>query len=318
MTSHNGLVTATLLLADDSVTIQRVIELTFADEDVDVVAFSDGDSAIAQLDREPPDIVLADVGMTGRSGYEVARYIRQTPRLAHIPVLLLTGAFEPVDRQKAADVGCDGVLVKPFEPQVVIGRVKELLARPRSATTTSMAVSAAFTPEAAWTFPEVAVPAATTGDVPASSASAGEFFDQLDAALAALPGTRADAPDPVDHFRSEESAALSAAPEPAAAPSPAPQSATTLPPTQSMPSLAEAFTVLLAAEQPGGASVDLAAWAPPVPAPVVSDDLVERVAERVLGRLSAEVLRETIAELVSTTAERLIREEIERIKASIK
>jgi len=88
----------TLLLADDSLTIQRVIELTFADEDVQVVAASDGDQAIAIIDRSAPDIVLADVGMPGRNGYEVARYIKQTPRLAHIPVILLTGAFEPIDQ----------------------------------------------------------------------------------------------------------------------------------------------------------------------------------------------------------------------------
>lgn len=120
----------TLLLADNSSTIQRVIELTFADEDISVVAFSDGDHAIASLDRTQPDIVLADIGMPGRNGYEVARYIKQSPSLAHIPVLLLTGAFEPVDSAKAADAGCDGVLIKPFEPQAVIRRVKELLAKP--------------------------------------------------------------------------------------------------------------------------------------------------------------------------------------------
>ena len=75
-----------LLLADDSVTIQRVIELTFADEDVKVVAVSDGDQAIARLNAEPPDIVLADIGMPGKTGYEVAAYVKRTPRLAHIPV----------------------------------------------------------------------------------------------------------------------------------------------------------------------------------------------------------------------------------------
>ena len=117
----------TLLLADDSVTIQRVIELTFADEDVKVIAVSDGDQAIARLEASPPDIVLADIGMPGKNGYEVAQYIRQSPRLAHIPVVLLTGAFEPVDQARAAEAGCDGVLAKPFEPQLVIGRVKELL-----------------------------------------------------------------------------------------------------------------------------------------------------------------------------------------------
>ena len=67
--------------------------------------------------------------MPGRNGYEVAQHIKSTPRLAHIPVVLLTGAFEPIDQARAAAVGCDGVLAKPFEPQLVIGRVKELLAR---------------------------------------------------------------------------------------------------------------------------------------------------------------------------------------------
>src|SRR3954468_1656000 len=103
-----------LLLADDSVTIQRVIELTFADEDIQVVAVSDGDQAIARLDAAPPDIVLADVGMPGKNGYEVAQYIRRTPKLSHIPVVLLTGAFEPVDQERANAAGCDGVLAKPF------------------------------------------------------------------------------------------------------------------------------------------------------------------------------------------------------------
>ena len=64
--------------------------------------------------------MLADIGMPGRNGYEVAQYVKQIPALAHIPVLLLTGAFEPVDQARADDAGCDGVLAKPFEPQLVI------------------------------------------------------------------------------------------------------------------------------------------------------------------------------------------------------
>ena len=116
-----------LLLADDSVTIQRVIELTFADEDVDVIAVGDGQRAIEAIERDRPDIVLADVGMPERDGYEVAAFVKQHPTLSHVPVVLLTGAFEPVDEARARDIGCDGVLVKPFEPQVVINRVKDLL-----------------------------------------------------------------------------------------------------------------------------------------------------------------------------------------------
>ena len=116
-----------LLLADDSVTIQRVIELTFSGEDIDVLAVSDGEQAIARIPVERPDIVLADIGMPKRSGYDVAAFVKGDPALRHIPVLLLAGAFEPVDDALAAQVGCDGVLVKPFEPQRVIALVRELL-----------------------------------------------------------------------------------------------------------------------------------------------------------------------------------------------
>lgn len=116
-----------LLLADDSVTIQRVIELTFADEDVQVLTAGDGEQAIQRVQVDRPDIVLADIGMPKRSGYDVAAFIKGNAELSHIPVLLLTGAFEPVDEGRAQAVGCDGVLVKPFEPQHVIARVRELL-----------------------------------------------------------------------------------------------------------------------------------------------------------------------------------------------
>src|ERR1700674_5757216 len=172
----------TLLLADDSVTIQRVIELTFADEDIRVVAVSDGDEAIAILDKTPPDIVLADVGMPGRNGYEVARHIKETLRLAHIPVVLLTGAFEPVDQAKAAAAGCDGVLAKPFEPQLVIGRVKELLARPRHV---ALSLDAPLSPPAApapfWTAPIIEPPPAPAGAKPAAD-EVNQYFDRLDQA----------------------------------------------------------------------------------------------------------------------------------------
>ena len=117
-----------LLLADDSVTIQRVIELTFSGEDVQVVAVSDGEQAIARIPLERPDVVLADIGMPRKGGYDVAAFVKGRPDLAHIPVLLLAGAFEPVDQARAEQVGADGVLIKPFEPRQVIERVKELLA----------------------------------------------------------------------------------------------------------------------------------------------------------------------------------------------
>ena len=122
-----------LLLADDSVTIQRVIELTFADEDVDVIAVGDGAQAIEKITAEPPDIILVDTCMPERDGYEVAEFVKSDDSRRHIPVVLLTGAFEPVDKARAEGIGCDAVLVKPFEPQQVVAKVRELLTAPAAA-----------------------------------------------------------------------------------------------------------------------------------------------------------------------------------------
>jgi CheY-like chemotaxis protein len=183
-----------LLLADDSVTIQRVIELTFADEDVQVIAVGDGKKAIASIQADRPDIVLADVGMPERDGYEVAAFIKGTAELAHIPVLLLTGAFEPIDETRARAVGCDGVLVKPFEPQMVISRVKDLLAGRKPAALWA-ASPAAQTPlrQAAPAAPDPNQAAAAPGG------SLEDYFDRLDAAFASLdgpPGAAAPAAPP--------------------------------------------------------------------------------------------------------------------------
>ena len=120
----------TLLLADDSATIQRVVELTFASEDIDVVTVGDGTKAIEAIERGEPDIVLADVSMPGRDGYEVASFVRSDPARDRIPVVLLTGAFEPLDESRCDAIGRHEVLVKPFEPRQVVGKVRELLDLP--------------------------------------------------------------------------------------------------------------------------------------------------------------------------------------------
>ena len=167
-----------LLLADDSVTIQRVIELTFADEDVQVRAVGDGNKAIASIQSERPDIVLADVGMPERDGYDVAAFIKGNPQLAGIPVLLLTGAFEPIDETRARAVGCDGVLVKPFEPQMVINRVKDLLAGRRSG---GLWGAKAPSPESPRDVPRAMAPVETAGsEQPAQPAAGGAASASLE------------------------------------------------------------------------------------------------------------------------------------------
>jgi CheY-like chemotaxis protein len=104
-----------LLLADDSVTIQKVIELTFADEGVRVIAFGNGDEALENLQEVAPDVVLADVFMPGKTGYQLCEHIKQNEQLKHIPVMLLVGSFEPFDEAEARRVGADDILTKPFQ-----------------------------------------------------------------------------------------------------------------------------------------------------------------------------------------------------------
>jgi CheY-like chemotaxis protein len=199
-----------LLLADDSVTIQRVIELTFSGEDIDVVAVNDGEQAIARIPTEHPDIVLADIGMPKKGGYDVAAFVKGRADLEHIPVLLLAGAFEPVDQARAEQVRCDGVLIKPFEPRQVIERVRELLegvkGSPARATADVPRPVDVLAPRPEPQPTPTVLPQSAT--IVESDAALDEYFESLNAAFdsvgpAAPPATMADtaAPPGVDASR---------------------------------------------------------------------------------------------------------------------
>lgn len=118
--------TRTILLADDSVTIQKVIELTFMDEDYEVVAVGNGDEALEKLDEMTPDFVIADVHMPGADGYDVAKHSKSLR--PEVPVLLLVSTFEPFDEEAAERCGCDAFLKKPFDSQELQRLVEELSA----------------------------------------------------------------------------------------------------------------------------------------------------------------------------------------------
>jgi CheY-like chemotaxis protein len=365
-----------LLLADDSVTIQRVIELTFAEEDLQVLTAGDGEQAIAKIQSERPDIVLADIGMPKRSGYDVAAFVKGQPEYSHIPVLLLTGAFEPVDEGRAQAAGCDGVLVKPFEPQHVIARVRELLqadsTRQRhKPTSVTRAVSDVPRPAERLAPPrasathgnEIGFPREGSGRN--ADLSLDDYFDRLDAAFANLGSSAAETPaqhpqamprgeGPVmekdlDWFDAplQSSAPVEAPPPGVLEPPPAtfaspptsiewplPQSpsieppeappsmaayprqmppATAIAPETSGSAIADAFSALLAAEQgePGATPVRFTLTPG---APTVTDELIDEITRRVVERLAPDALRAVIADVVSDVSERLVREEIERIR----
>ena len=123
-----------LLLADDSITIQKVIQITFAHEDYELTITDNGDAALAKAQELKPDLIMSDVYMPGKNGYELTTAIKQDPALQHVPVLLLAGSFEPFDEDKARSCKADAWIEKPFESQNLIDKVAELLcAAPESA-----------------------------------------------------------------------------------------------------------------------------------------------------------------------------------------
>lgn len=118
-----------ILLADDSITIQKVIGIIFGSEEYSLTIVDNGKSALEKALEVSPDILLIDALMPGISGYEVCERVRATPELASKPILLLTGSFEPFDETKAKKCGADDFIAKPFESQQIIAKVTELCER---------------------------------------------------------------------------------------------------------------------------------------------------------------------------------------------
>src|SRR3954453_7652080 len=116
-----------ILLADDSITIQKVVELTFSDGDYEVTAVNNGAKAIAKLAEMRPDVILSDIIMPEKNGYEVCEYVKSHPEYRTIPVVLLTGTFEPFDPDRADKAGRPAGGTKPFEPQILIHNAEELI-----------------------------------------------------------------------------------------------------------------------------------------------------------------------------------------------
>jgi CheY-like chemotaxis protein len=121
---------AKILVADDNSNIQKMVVLALKDQGIEVVAVGNGEAAVRKISDLKPDLVLADIFMPVRNGYEVCKFVKDDSALSHIPVILLVGAFDPLDEQEASRVGADGVLKKPFvPPDPLISMVKAALAR---------------------------------------------------------------------------------------------------------------------------------------------------------------------------------------------
>lgn len=123
----------TVYFIDDSATMREVIKIAFRRENIEVVACHDGDSAIAQMAQQKPDVVITDVIMPGKDGYEVCQSIKQNPATFGTPVVLMSGVVNRQVAEKAFAVKADELIRKPFQPGDLIGRVKQLLTKSAAA-----------------------------------------------------------------------------------------------------------------------------------------------------------------------------------------
>lgn len=117
----------TVYFIDDSATMREVIKIAFRRENINVITCPDAATALSQFEQTVPDVVITDVIMPEKDGYEVCQHLKQDPRYSHIPVILMSGVVNKSVAEKAISVKADELIRKPFQPQELIGRVRALL-----------------------------------------------------------------------------------------------------------------------------------------------------------------------------------------------
>src|SRR6266446_2321382 len=203
---HRVGATPTVYFIDDSATMREVIKIAFRRENINVVAYNDAASALAQFEIAKPDVVITDVIMPDKDGYEVCQFIKQHASLSHTPVILMSGVVNRSVAEKAFSVKADELIRKPFQPQDLITRVRHLL-QPGAAVATPPAVAAST---AAATLSSIfQAPAAAAGAPRVPRAPQAPAVP----APVAYPPVGAQAPTPAPR-------PIAAAPVPAPAPAP--------------------------------------------------------------------------------------------------
>jgi CheY-like chemotaxis protein len=275
----------TILLADDSVTIQKVVELSFADEGYKVVGVANGDDAVSRLGEVAPDLVIADIHMPGANGYEVATKVKQMR--PGTPVLLLVGTFEPFDRERFTGSGADAYMKKPFDSHELLRQVQTLLAaavrQPPQASPESRAADGADS-ETTAANPVIGWAATDYDDSPSFADDAPRATEQT-LRMPALPSFG----EPIDIPPAEIS------------------SASTATNMQALP----AATAVTSASYPV-----LGSEVPAAPLQLSEVD-IDRICRRVLEVLSEKVVREIGWEVVPDLAEVIIKDRLREIESQV-
>lgn len=276
-----------LLLADDSITIHKVVSLTFADEEVQIQAVTNGNMALEKARADKPDIVLADVFMPGRNGYEVCDSIKSDPELTHIPVVLLVGAFEAFDAEEASRVRCDAHLTKPFDTSELIKLVHDLIAVPESGPAVA---GPATVPDA---------PALDNGTIPVGAET--RLTNLISSRTRESFLGEKHILDIFDFASPQGKASI--------APGASDQSSQAAPDAE--PSLASPSPVI---PFPGASR---AAGSVPPP-PSWPEETIDLIVEKVIKRMSENVVRDVAWEVVPALSEMMIRQYLDELRANNK
>ena len=116
-----------ILLVDDEPNILLSLEFLMKQAGYDVRTASDGEVAMEALDAEPPDLILLDVNMPKRDGFEVCQLVRSNPKWEGVRIIMLTAKGRDVEREKGLALGADGYITKPFATQEVVDSVRNML-----------------------------------------------------------------------------------------------------------------------------------------------------------------------------------------------
>jgi CheY-like chemotaxis protein len=317
-----------LLLADDSITIQKVVELVLAEEGFEIKPTSNGEEAFQALDSFRPEIVLADIEMPRMNGYQLCEKIRKKPGTANVPVILLAGAFEPVDEELARKVGATDFIIKPFESQDLVSKINSALSgKPAKEEAREEAVPEEETPvvsealeEEAFAVAEAETDAGPGEDLWAEDAFGGTALSMEDAGT----GEEVEVLAEEDAFAMEEPT-----PEPVSFKEPpassweAPISAGDL--TDAV-KISVSRVVVDSMKKVDMREVILSAIGPELKRTI--EDLVREAAPKIMESLVREVMKEVSAgvkkdmekiiwETVPDLAESIIKKEIEAIKSEI-
>ena len=116
-----------ILVADDSPSIQKLIQMSFPADEFEIFTFSDGQKVLDSLNQINPDAILLNLSLPQKDGYELGEHIKNQEELAQVPLILIKEAFEPLDKDRLENFEFDELIQKPFDSDALVQKVRSII-----------------------------------------------------------------------------------------------------------------------------------------------------------------------------------------------